>query len=316
MEKKTRILFICLLGFLLILILFKFRTKLENFFFFEFNQEKAFKVKAEKLEKYYASFKPFRRWEVDDLKIKAEAALSAEIDSEGNKKFLFRKNPEKILPIASLTKLMTALVAFENYDLLQEVEISPKAAMIKGTPNFLRTGESFYVKDLLYSLLMESNNIAAQALAEAMGEKKFVQLMNQKAKEIGLFHTYFSNPTGLDPNNPKVTPNSSNAEDLIDLSHYFFNQPFLAEILKTEEFDLYETNGIFHHKIKNTNRLLTEYPRILGGKTGQTPLAGECLLIVLKGPRAGFLINVILNSQNRFEEMKKLTDWVYQAYQW
>ena len=314
MERQKRILFIGLVGIFLICVFFGFRGKLEDFLFFEIAREK--NLPSEDLEKYYATFKPFRNWEVEDPEIKAEAAVSVAIDKADKKRFLFKKNLKKILPIASLTKLMMALICLENYDLLQRVEISKEAAMVRGTLGVLRVGESFFVKDLLYSLLMESNNEAAQALSEIMGQKKFVELMNEKAKEFGLSNTYFSNPTGLDPADPKILPSYSTAEDLVALSQQLLKEPFIWEILKTETFELYTTNNVYHHKIENNNELLEEIPGILGGKTGHTLLANECLLIVLEGPRSNFLINIILSSQNRFEEMEKIIDWVDKAYKW
>lgn len=314
MERQKRILFIGLVGIFLICVFFGFREKLEDFLFFEIIRGE--NLQSEDLEKYYATFKPLRNWEVEDLEIKAEAAISVAIDQEGKERFLFKKNSKKILPIASLTKLMVALIVLENYDLSERVEISKEAAMAREILGVLMVGESFFVKDLLYSLLMESNNEAAQALSEVIGQKKFVELMNKKAKEFGLSDTYFSNPTGLDPADPRIPPSYSTAEDLIILSEQLLKEPLIWEILKTETFELYTTDSVYHHEIKNNNELLGKIPRILGGKTGHTLLANECLLTVLEGPRSNFLINIVLGSQDRFEEMKKIIDWVDKAYKW
>lgn len=317
---------IFLIGTSVILLFLLFEKKMEGFFLclkskpFEATAQKSFQ--SQSLEEYYATFKPFRDWEVEDLEIEARAAVSAKIDKDGSKKFLFKKNSKKILPIASLTKLMTALIALENYDLSQKVKISETAASLKGNSDCLRVGESFYVKDLLYSLLMESNNQAAQALSEIMGEKKFVELMNSKAiKDFKLSNTHFSNPTGLDPKDPSP-PNYSTAEDLVNLTFYLLKEPLIWEILKTKEFELYTANGVYHHKIENNNKLLEPSPevwwktRIMGGKTGQTSLAGNCLLIVLRAPRSGFLVNVVLNSPDRFQETKNMIEWTHKAYKW
>ena len=313
--ERKRILFIVLVGAFLLLIFWSNKETLEDFLLFKITKNETFE--QPNLKKYYINLRPFRIWQVEDLEIKAKAAVSVEVAKTGQKKFLFKKNARKTLPIASLTKLMTALIVLENYDLDQTVVISEKAATIEGDINNLRVGERFYVKDLLYSLLMESNNATAQALAEIMGEKEFVKLMNLKAKEMNLKNTYFSNPTGLDPDDPKVVPNYSSAEDLTTLAFHLLKKPLIWEISRTKEFELYETNGVFHHKIENNNELLGTDLKIFGGKTGWTPMAGGCLLLILENPKNDtLLINVILGSENRFEEMKKMIDWVYRAYLW
>jgi len=317
--RINRALKIALIGVLLVFIFVKSQKEIEDFFFLMITKGESFETKT--LEKYYASFKPFRDWEIEDLEIEAKAAISIETEN-GSKKILFKKKSKEILPIASLTKLMTALISLENYSLDQKVKISKEAAQKEGISGYLKIGETFYLKDLLYSLLMESSNGAATALSEIMGQEKFVKLMNVKAKELGLEDTYFFNPTGLDPEAPGIPPNYSTAEDLVTLTLYLLKEPLIWEISKTREFELYETTGIFHHKVKNNNEFL-EPPtrvwwgaRVLGGKTGQTFQASECLLIILEGPRSGFLINIVLGSQNRFEEMKKMIDWIYTAYRW
>jgi len=320
MKLKTRIALIGFLGIVLILVFWNFKGKIEDFLFFEITKNQ--NLEKPNLEKYYATFKPFRNWEVPEPEIKSLAAVSVAIDESQNRKFLFLKNSKETLPIASITKLMTAKISIENYNLSDKITISAKASFIERTFNNLKIGETFYVKDLLHSLLMESNNVAAQAFSESIGEIKFVELMNQKAKEIGMENTYFSNPTGLDPDYYVFSPNYSTAEDLINLASFLLEEPLVWEISGKKEFELYETNGIFHHKIENNNELLSLSlengweTKIVGGKTGQTPLAKECLLIVLKGPRQNYIINIILGAKDRFEEMKKLTDWVYKAYKW
>lgn len=321
MEKKIRIFLIGFIGILLIAFFWKMQEKIEDFFFFELTKQRSFEGNG--LEVYYATFKPFRDWNIENLEIKAQASATIEINQENGSKFLYTKNPEKILPIASLTKLMTAFIVSENYDLEQIVKISEKAAIAETSFGHLKIGESFYIKDLLHSLLMESSNGAAQALAEIMGENEFILLMNLRAQELNLENTHFTNPTGLDPDIPNATLNYSTAKDLATLSWHLLKKPLIWEILRTETFDLYTLNGIFHHKIENNNELLELpdevdwKPRILGGKTGWTPAAGECLVLVLENPKNDtFLVNIVLGSQDRFGEMKKLIDWIYNAYRW
>lgn len=282
-----------------------FSQKIEDFFFWykiaTDPQLLVAQASQERFEQQLNNLKPFRNHQVGDLEIEAKSVLAVHLTTE-RQKVLLGKNKEAKLPIASLTKLMTALIVLENYPFNQEIE------------------------NLLYSLLMESSNDAAYALTETMGEEAFVDLMNLTAKDLGLENTYFVNPTGLDPHtsggvgaDPQedALPHHSTAEDLVKFTNYLLKKPLIWEILSTYEFDLYSPNGLFDHKVLNTNELLGQIPSIVGGKTGETPKAGDCLLLVLKAPRNnGYLINVILGSQDRFKEMKKLIGWVRRAYKW
>ena len=271
-------------------------------------------IQEEKLE----SLKPIRNWQIEDLKIEAKSVISVLVDSQNSEKILYEKAGNKKLPIASLTKLMTANVVLENYDLSQKIRISETAVDQEEEFGKLKAGKTFQVKYLLYPLLMESSNDAAYALANdynEMTEESFVSLMNLEAESLGLENTHFVNPTGLD-SNPPTALNYSTAEDLVNFTKYLLKKPLIWEILSTPKFDLYGPELI------NTNELLgynlpTTQINIIGGKTGWTPEAGGCFLLVMEVPRSsGYIINVILGSGDRFEEMKKLVDWLYQAYRW
>jgi D-alanyl-D-alanine carboxypeptidase len=268
------------------------------------------------------NLKPFHSRQAEDLKVGAEAAISIFFDpSQGRKKILFEKEANKKLPIASLTKLMTANIVLENYDLSQEIEISKAAVSQESEFGNLKIGEKFLVKDLMYPLLMESSNDAAYALAELYGVESFIELMNSKAQDLGLFDTSFVNPTGLDPDSLNELGNYSTVQDLARLSeNLLLEKPLIWEILAMPQFDLYSPDGVFHHKLLNTNELLRQdgwAGKIIGGKTGWTPKAKGCLVLVIKAPNSSsYLINVILESEDRFGEMKKLVDWVNIAYKW
>lgn len=215
----------------------------------------------------------------------AKAAISVFIDHQGSEKTLFEKNADQPLPIASLTKLMTASIFLKHYDVEREETVK-----------------------LLLSLLIESDNEAANDLAVTIGEDSFLELMNSEAEELGMENTYFTNPNGLDPKEPDEPLNYSTAKDLVRLSKYIaLEQSLLWDISSIQEFE----------DMKNTNELLGQLPGIIGGKTGETPLAGKCLLLVVQAPQNnGFIVNIILNSENRFEEMKKLINWVENANRW
>jgi len=232
--------------------------------------------------------------------INAKTALSIKKDSQGNKIIIFAKNEDLKLPIASLTKLMTAVICFENYDLAENIIVSEKADSQLPMQTDLKLGDTFSIDNFLHVMLVESSNKAAYALAEKVGEEYFVSLMNQKATEIGLRNTYFADPTGLS------SENVSTANDLVLLAEYILdNHPEISQITTTKNYKL-ENLG----EIKNTNQLLTQVPGIILGKTGFTNFANGCLLIVSKNLNGdGYLINIVLGADDRFTEMKKLISW-------
>jgi len=264
------------------------------------------------------SLKPLRNWSVDEIKINAKSAISI-FFLEGEKdRILFKKNSDSKLPIASITKLVSASVVSENYDLNLPITISEEAVAQDSDSGQLKTGEVFQAKELLYPLLIESSNDAAYAFAEVIGAQNFVDLMNLEAKKIGMENTHFVNSSGIDPITKNIGINYSTAEDLTKLAKYLLQKPKILQILSQKEYDLYSIDGLSHHKLSSTNELLGKNHQIIGGKTGWTPQAQGCLLLILKAPgqNQGYLVNIILGSEDRFGEMEKLTDWINTAYKW
>ena len=252
--------------------------------------------------------------EKKEIEINAASAISLKINSKGESFILFEKESSKPLPIASLTKLMTGFIILdlkETYDPFQVLEISENAANQKGI-SVLSKGEYLTIKDLLYVVLLESSNDAAFALAELVSEKGFVQLMNIYAREIGLKNTFFINPTGLDffQEQNHINSNVSTAFDLAYFaSHILEKNPELFEITAEKEHNILKPNGEIRHISQNTNALLYEFPQIIGGKTGWTPIAGGCLIIVIEEPKDNsYIINVVLGAEDRFGEMRKLIE--------
>lgn len=301
-----------------------FQQNTEDFFF----DKELMAVQAIQLdfEQKLIDMKPIRNFSVADLEIGANSVLSF---LSGKEKNLFEKNIDKKLAIASLTKLMTASIILENYDMQQIVEISNGAAEkpVAWWEEMLRAGEKFYVRDLFYSMLIESNNSASYALAEMIGEEEFVRLMNLEAEKIGMENTYFYNSSGLEPDDlgaPLDQLNYSTAQDLLVLTQYLLEKyPVLWEILSLPEFDLYMSDGRFHHKVTNTNEFLNIRTgdiswegKIIGGKTGYTDEAGECFILIVKAPRNRYFINIILGTQDRFSAMEELINWLNAAYKW
>lgn len=270
--------------------------------------QKILEKKIEKLE-----LEKLREERFEELEIEARAAISVEVNKE-NEKILFEKNSQEPLAIASLTKLMTALVIFdldETYDFSQLITITKEAVDQEGSSKYgdLRAGESLSVETLIYIMLIESSNDAAFALTEPIGEKAFVELMNIYAEEIGLENTYFVNSIGLEPDNSSEPKNISTAKDFVKLTKYILeNYPQIFEITTYQSYEALKPDGTVHHFIaQNTNELLGEIPGIIGGKTGWGIEAGGCLLLVLEGSNSNtYFINIILGAKDRFAEMRKL----------
>lgn len=257
-----------------------------------------------------------RNPQAEELNIYAQSVISISTNLSDTDAVLFSKNEQRKLSIASISKLMTAIIVLENFDPLREILISKEATSQSTDPERLKVGEIFYENDLLNAMLIGSDNAASYALSESIGKDKFIGLMNEKAKEAGLLNTFFGNSTGLG------LSNFSTVEDLAKLAKYILkNYPSIFGITTLREFDLYTVDGKIFHKIINTDDLLKDSPdlvkRIIGGKTGNTRAAGQCLLLVVRSSdNQGYLINIILNSSDRFGEMKKIINWVDASYQW
>lgn len=304
MKKILRIFLFAILIFISFLFGFSFLTnKLESYFLAEISRV------GDNI--FFPSITP-----KPHLELNVKSAISIKTNLENFEKRLFSQKEKEILPIASLTKLMTVLVVIEdeNYDLEETILISPQAASQEDVPIYgnLRAGEKLKVKDLIELMLIYSSNDAAWAISEKNGTQEFVAKMNEKAKLLGLENTYFSNPTGLDPQKIEFNRenlekfNYSTAEDLAKLTKYILKyHPEIFDILrKPPKYRL--ENGIF-------SIFLTK--EMIGGKTGYTPLAGGCLIFVFKDERNPeiFYINVILGTptiEGRVLEMQKLIDWV------
>ncbi len=251
--------------------------------------------------------------------IDARATISFEVKKNGASRILFKKNAEQLLPIASITKLMTAIVVFENdsqksYDMDKRAVISKLAASQEDVPVFgnLKFGENFSIEALLNFMLVYSSNDAAWALSEKDGTEKFVEKMNEKAKELGLTNTKFINPTGIDPDPLKYSVetvesfNHSTTKDLALISRYILDKyPSIFEI--TAKKSLYSIpKGIKEIELR-------EGQKLIGGKTGYTDEAKGCMLIIIEKENSAKVINVILgtsSSENRVEEMQKIINWL------
>lgn len=234
-------------------------------------------------------------------------ARYALIQNQETGRILYDKAAKIPTPMASTTKMMTAIVVTETCILSDKTTVSREASQIQGSTMHLAQGEEISVRALLYGLLLCSGNDAAIALAQhASGSvEAFCKKMNDKAALLGLSDTHFTSPHGLDDTNHYTT-----AYDLAQIARAFMEIPLLADICATK------TITIEGHTLTNTNPLLGINPYVSGIKTGYTDGAGYCLVLNVKKADASYII-VLLNcpsSKERKEDAQKLTEFVTQHY--
>lgn len=218
---------------------------------------------------------------------------------------LHSHNASARLPMASTTKIMTAILVAELLPLDRVVTVAKEAAGTEGSSIYLYAGEKITVEALLYALMLESANDAASALAiEAAGSiEGFAELMNKKAEELGLVNTRFQNPHGLDHEEHYTT-----ASELAKIAAYALENEIVAKVVSTKS---YRTENRI---MTNHNRLLNSYDGAVGMKTGYTIRTGRCL--VSAATRNGMtLIAVTLNCRNDWQGHKNLLDWGFNNYQ-
>ena len=247
-----------------------------------------------------------------ELDIDVKAAVSLRTDSNGREKLFFKKNAVEILPIASLTKLMSAVVVSENTELFnpnKKIEVSISSSLQEDVPvsGNLRAGESYSVSQLLELMLYYSSNDAAWALSEIAGTDKFVDLMNKKGAEIGLKNTFFINPHGLDSEDGQS--NYSSVEDILVLVKYILKNHLEIFPLTVASGNYLTGNGLFNLDLWNGQILV-------GGKTGYTEKAGGCMVVIFKNENQRQFINIVLgakSSESRVVEMQKLINFANNA---
>ena len=227
-------------------------------------------------------------------------------------KVIWGKNENKKSAMASTTKIMTSIILLENGDLTQTVTISAKAAGTGGSRLGLKKDDKITMKDLLYGLMLKSGNDAAVAIAEIVGGsvEGFAELMNAKAKELGLENTHYVTPHGLDDPEHYTT-----AYELAKLADYALKNETFAKVVNTQNYTV-TING-YPKEISNTNELLGYLNGVNGVKTGFTNNAGRCLVTSVN--RDGFeIITVVLQADTkniRTKDSIKLIEYVYENYE-
>ena len=237
-----------------------------------------------------------------------QAVAAVLIDQESGM-VLYEKNAHLRLPIASTTKMMTALVVREQLDLDDQVTITPAAASVGEQEIWLSPGEVLTVEELLWALMVQSANDAAFALAEYTtgGVDSFARLMNKKAQSIGAVDSNFTNPHGLD-----MADHFSTAYDLALIGRELLADPVLAEMAGCKQYDLRWPDHPYPRTCLSHNELLGTYQGVTGIKTGYTAAAGSCLVASATRDSKS-LVAVVLNSEYRESDMVSMLDYGFAA---
>ena len=224
-------------------------------------------------------------------------------------RILYESNKNKKMLIASTTKIMTAVIAIENKNLDSIVTIGDEVLKMYGTNIYIEPGEEISLRDLLYGLILRSGNDAAVSIAKYVGtnEEKFVELMNKKAKKIGMNNTIFTNPHGLDDE----TQNYSTPYDMALLMKYANSLMDFVEISGTKKWTA--TTNKKTYVWYNRNKLLFNYKYLTGGKTGYTPKAGKSLVSTANKYNLN-LIFVTLDNSNHYEVQKEIYEYLFDKY--
>ena len=257
------------------------------------------------------------------LQLYAQSAVLMDADSG---RVLYGKNAEDVLPMASTTKIMTCILALEYGNPEEVVEVSSYAATMPKVKLYVRQGEKYILKDLLYSLMLESHNDSAVVIAEAVGGsvEGFAAMMNQKARDIGCFDTYFITPNGLDAVvNDTGKIHSTTARDLAKIMAYCVtDSPARDQFLKitrTLSYDFTDAEGKRSFHCNNHNAFLGMMKEALSGKTGFTNNAGYCYVGAIESEGRIFTVALLAcgwpnNRTYKWSDMKQLVSYGMERY--
>jgi len=237
--------------------------------------------------------------------LNAEASAAAEISMElSTGTVLEESNADARLPMASTTKIMTAIIIVEDCNLDEVITVPDKAVGVEGSSIYLKKDEQIDIRDLLYGLMLRSGNDSATALAihHSGSVEKFVEVMNGRAKKIGAECTHFTNPSGL-PDNEHYTT----ARDLCKIACYAMRNETFKEVVSTRSY-----KGKFR-SYDNKNKMLYNYEGANGVKTGYTMKAGRCL--VSSAERNGMdVVTVVLNCPDMYERSEALLNDAFENF--
>ncbi len=249
-----------------------------------------------------------------DASLYSTAAVLMDADTG---RVLYEKNGDKLLPMASTTKIMTCIVALENANLDDVYTVSDYAASMPKVHMCVSAGEEFYLKDLLIAMMLESYNDAAVIIAEGVAGsvEAFAALMNAKAKEIGAVHTNFVTPNGLDADGHQTT-----ASDLALIMAYCINNETFLEITQSSSHTFSNIEGTRTYSASNLNTFLTAYEGAISGKTGFTGKAGYCYVGAAERDGKRFTIALLAcgwpsNRTWKWADARKLFDYGFEYYE-
>lgn len=235
----------------------------------------------------------------------------------GSHRIIYSKNTDKKVPMASTTKIMTALLALESGQLNDVVTASKKAAGMPKVHLGMQPGRQYYMKDLLYSLMLESHNDTAVAIAEHLGGSVsgFAAKMNQKAKLLGMSSTHFITPNGLDANG-----HYSTASDMCKLASYAIKNKDFLSLVQTKSHSFSDCSGKYHYSLTNHDAFLSYYEGALGIKTGFTGKAGYCFVGAAKKNDITLTSCVLAsgwppNKSFKWSDTKSLMDYGFSYFQ-
>lgn len=241
------------------------------------------------------------------------SARSVLVFDKGNSVVLYEFNSNEKLASASTTKLMTALVALDIYNLDEQLTVFSQCSEIDSAKAYLPEGTEYKVEDLINIMLISSAGDAACTLAYGKDNyDEFIYLMNQKAYDLGMKGTYFTNPVGLDAIDGA---HFSDALGLLKLAQATTKKDKLVEIVKKKEFTINSLDKSYSTRVFTTNQLLYDIPQTVGIKTGTTEEAGEVLIYEYNDDIRDLLI-IIMGSDDRFTETKKVLDWTLDSFYW
>jgi D-alanyl-D-alanine carboxypeptidase len=274
---------------------------------FNFNIDLTQKSQALAYEDFIIQ-KEEKKFKIDETKISAQNVLIKEIDG----KVLFERNSLEQKPIASLTKLLTAVVALQTYNQNEFFLINGNIVINHDAEkNSKFKSKEIYSRDkLINAMIISSSNVAAWTLAEKIGQDKFVKKINDLAKEWGLNNTFLIDPAGVSEKN------ISNLNDLYLLvKNIFKNYPEIFEISRKSTFYLKDDKNQNRRYLYNTNYLISKYQDyIIGSKTGFTSEAGQCLLLLVKYPQSPLIFIGLLNSKDRVSDAEYLLQKLKEFY--
>ena len=261
----------------------------------------------------------FAKEHQDSLGLYAKSAVLMDADSG---RVLYGKEEEQFLANASTTKIMTCILAIESGRLDETVTVSQHAASMPKVHLGMTTKDTFLLKDLLYSLMLESHNDSAVAIAEYVGGsvEKFAEMMNEKAKEIGCEHTHFITPNGLDAKD-ETGSHGTTAKDLATIMSYCIKNDTFLKITQTKQYSFQNVEGSRSFTCNNHNAFLDMMDGALSGKTGFTADAGYCYVGSLRWDDRTFIVALLAcgwpnNKGYKWKDTRKLMEYGLEHYQY